>query len=136
MRHPISARSLFTAVVRATRNKFNSVKECNEICHKGAFCSLPPVTGPCKTLFQRWFYNVTSQKCNNFLSEERCTQRCICSLPSKVGPCKAAFTRWYFNDDTGCCKKFSYGGCQGYANNFQTKDKCLNTCSANRPQCK
>merc|ERR1711974_561462 len=51
-----------------------------------------------------------------------------CSQPSGlVGPCKAAIPRWTFNKQRGC-HRFTYGGCQGNANNFKTRAQCLNTC--------
>ena len=51
-------------------------------------CHQPPFTGPCHGIFLRYFYNVTSQKCetfiyggcygngNNYLSLHECQQQC------------------------------------------------------------
>lgn len=51
-------------------------------------CTLPPVTGPCKAYFQRYFYNTTSKQCeqfiyggchgndNNFETVELCETKC------------------------------------------------------------
>lgn len=54
----------------------------------------------------------------------------ICKLPQDSGPCDAAIRRWWFNDATGKCEPFSYGGCEGNANNFQTAMDCVNGCAA------
>jgi len=52
----------------------------------------------------------------------------ICSLPSDSGSCKsnnkALVPRWYFNAKSQQCDEFTYGGCDGNANNFQTKSGC------------
>uniref|UniRef100_A0A0B8RYU8 Kunitz-type protease inhibitor 1 n=1 Tax=Philothamnus irregularis TaxID=1899461 RepID=A0A0B8RYU8_9SAUR len=52
-------------------------------------CHLPKTVGPCRASFHRWWYNATSQTCqefifrgcrgnaNNFLSEQDCLQMCI-----------------------------------------------------------
>ncbi|XP_026549126.1 kunitz/BPTI-like toxin [Notechis scutatus] len=52
----------------------------------------------------------------------------FCHLPPNPGPCRATITRFYYNSDSKQCEKFTYGGCHGNANNFETKDKCHYTC--------
>ncbi len=54
----------------------------------GARCSLPPETGPCEALIQRYFHNATSRKCerftyggcegnsNNFIARYSCERAC------------------------------------------------------------
>jgi hypothetical protein len=51
-----------------------------------------------------------------------------CSLPPKTGMCRAYFPRYYFDRTAGACKEFVYGGCQGNANNFNTKEECMQRC--------
>ncbi|XP_052754265.1 hemolymph trypsin inhibitor B [Galleria mellonella] len=51
----------------------------------------------------------------------------ICSLPLKTGPCRAAFQRYGYVEGKGCVL-FTYGGCQGNANNFETLEACKNAC--------
>ncbi|CAN7939881.1 unnamed protein product, partial [Ixodes hexagonus] len=53
-----------------------------------------------------------------------------CSLPKKVGPCRASVPRYYFDATTGKCEPFTYGGCEGNANNFHTLKQCQRTCKA------
>ena len=52
-----------------------------------------------------------------------------CSLPPVTGPCKAAFPRFFFNATSGHCEHFTYGGCDGNKNDFETQVECENTCS-------
>jgi len=59
-----------------------------------------------------------------------------CSLPLETGPCDAAFTRYGFNPKTQRCEPFSYGGCEGNANNFETFEACVGACGlANESGC-
>lgn len=55
----------------------------------------------------------------------------VCTLPPVVGPCAAAMPRWYFDPATGKCTPFTYGGCGGNENNFQTPAACVTACAAN-----
>lgn len=52
----------------------------------------------------------------------------MCELPVKPGACRASIIRWYYNTNRKKCLKFTYGGCDGNANNFRTKSSCRNTC--------
>lgn len=52
----------------------------------------------------------------------------VCSLPAEAGDCLAAFPRYAFNADSGECEFFTYGGCGGNGNNFETVDECEAAC--------
>ena len=52
-----------------------------------------------------------------------------CNLPLKTGPCKAAIPRFFYNPRTHECERFTYGGCQGNANNFKTLEDCEVSCA-------
>jgi hypothetical protein len=52
----------------------------------------------------------------------------FCSLPPMTGTCEAALQRWAFNPQTGRCERFTYGGCDGNANNFETREACVAAC--------
>jgi len=60
-----------------------------------------------------------------------------CALPYDTGPCDAAITRYWFNVDTGRCEAFTYGGCEGNDNNYETRAECEDDCACwrleNRP---
>ena len=65
----------------------------------------------------------------------KCIQCCLffsaadCLLPSVTGPCRAAFELWYYDTTMSKCLPFTYGGCGGNANRFQTMDECSSFCN-------
>uniref|UniRef100_A0A098LYG2 Kunitz n=1 Tax=Pantherophis guttatus TaxID=94885 RepID=A0A098LYG2_PANGU len=52
----------------------------------------------------------------------------LCHLPHEAGPCQVYIPRFYYSSTSNKCQQFIYGGCQGNANNFKTKDECHFTC--------
>ncbi|XP_034352588.1 WAP four-disulfide core domain protein 6B-like [Arvicanthis niloticus] len=70
------------------------------------------------------------QKCCLFACGKKCLDLSedVCSLPQDPGPCLAYIPRWWHNQDTKLCTQFIYGGCQGNANNFISKDVCTTVC--------
>ncbi|KAG7203741.1 hypothetical protein KM043_013767 [Ampulex compressa] len=52
----------------------------------------------------------------------------ICSEPMMKGDCEGNILRAYFDKHTGRCRLFSYSGCNGNRNNFQTGQDCDNVC--------
>ncbi len=44
-----------------------------------------------------------------------------CVMSPEIGMCKARFQMYYFDSSTKSCKLFTYGGCQGNSNRFQTE---------------
>ena len=52
----------------------------------------------------------------------------VCMLPKKMGSCYGNKPRWYFNTATRKCERFTYGGCDGNANNFASEAECKTNC--------
>ena len=55
-----------------------------------------------------------------------------CSLPPVTGICLAAFQRYFYNSTARRCETFTWGGCGGNGNNFQTMEDCENTCASGK----
>lgn len=49
--------------------------------------------------------------------------------PKVVGNCRAAIPRWSLIEKSGTCEHFSYGGCGGTENNFESEEECKTTCN-------
>jgi len=52
----------------------------------------------------------------------------VCNQPKLIGLCRARFDRFYFDSASGKCKPFTYGGCDGNENNFNTRADCKALC--------
>ncbi|KAK0412085.1 hypothetical protein QR680_006028 [Steinernema hermaphroditum] len=52
----------------------------------------------------------------------------VCNLPLAVGSCTAPSVRFYYDASSGKCNAFTYSGCGGNANNFQSLSSCEATC--------
>ncbi|KAK6758558.1 hypothetical protein RB195_016029 [Necator americanus] len=54
----------------------------------------------------------------------------ICSSPTHLPgiQCLAYFERYTYNREKNICEMFVYGGCRPSLNNFQTIEKCEETC--------
>ncbi len=108
-------------------------------------CSLPPDPGPCDGLCPRFYFDACTGQCeefiygccggnaNNFETLEDCQATCppqgdICFLPADVGPCDGVCPRYFYNTCTGQCELFTWGCCDGNANNFETLEQCQAAC--------
>ncbi len=52
----------------------------------------------------------------------------ICSQKRDSGICPGNVPRFYFDKSLARCQLFSYGGCGGNSNNFETLDQCVAHC--------
>ena len=53
----------------------------------------------------------------------------ICGLPAVQGDCGELIVRYYYDVINAECRQFSYGGCNGNENNFETREECQSSCN-------
>ncbi|XP_013871338.1 amyloid beta precursor like protein 2 [Austrofundulus limnaeus] len=52
----------------------------------------------------------------------------VCTLEAETGPCRASMPRWHFHLGQRKCVRFTYGGCAGNRNNFDSEEYCMAVC--------
>jgi hypothetical protein len=53
-----------------------------------------------------------------------------CTAALDPGPCEAAIPSFWHDPKTNLCVPFTYGGCSGNANRYQTRDACIQACQS------
>lgn len=115
-------------------------------------CLLLVDPGNCLEKHKAWFYNSRLDQCspfiytgchgnaNRFMAEYQCDRACktqmpipsslaLCSFPSDHGQCNVPVIKWYYNHELGQCLPFTFGGCEGNDNKFDSKKDCEGVCS-------
>ena len=79
--------------------------------------------------------NTFSLVFSRFENEAACNAMCRnppgsgkCYLPKVSGPCRGQFPKFYFDQEEQQCKEFTYSGCLGNANRFETLEECEQSC--------
>ncbi|KAK3578488.1 hypothetical protein CHS0354_007741 [Potamilus streckersoni] len=135
------------------KNRFDKLSSCMASCGntKCPICNLPVKPGPCKGSFKRYYFNIHTCQCeefiyggcqgneNNFDTIEQCVKSCgnftcpVCNLPPKSEKCKREQTRYYFETKSCSCKTFNHSSCGINSNNFFFLDDCERSCR--QPNC-
>ncbi|XP_026732268.1 carboxypeptidase inhibitor SmCI-like [Trichoplusia ni] len=55
-----------------------------------------------------------------------------CLLVPQLGPCRSKISMYYFDPDSKNCSTFTWGGCQGNGNRFDTHEDCMGFCLSKR----
>jgi hypothetical protein len=148
---------------RGNGNRFLTRQSCEASCTRAQdICELPKVIGPCSGSMEQYWYDKEKDECftfnyggcqgngNKFDTKEFCENRClkgtgprrpsiaagvdICGLPIDTGPCTEKKPAWYFNAEKGACTAFTYGGCEGNANRYETEEQCERQCGKFKDQ--
>ncbi|MED6240402.1 hypothetical protein ATANTOWER_020598 [Ataeniobius toweri] len=94
-----------------------------------------------------FWYGGCGGNANRFSTEHECFQTCgvqnpsvrlqteitifskdACLLRQDPGRCQEYTTKWFFDIVQNKCGQFWYGGCEGNANRFQTREECEKLC--------
>ncbi|GFO35486.1 papilin [Plakobranchus ocellatus] len=113
-----------------------------------ASCGLARSSGSCTNYTKQYFYSSKYGICrpfwyhgckgnaNRFPTKLECENKCVnaqlpaaCRMPKVHGRCREGHQRFYFNHTTNQCERFTYGGCNGNANNFQSLSACRTACN-------
>jgi len=83
----------------------------------------------------RFWYGGCDGNSNRFEDSLTCEQTCVnppgsgrCYLPKVRGICTGDYERFYYDSTYKQCVSFSYGGCLGNANKFESKLECDQAC--------
>ena len=63
------------------------------------------------------------------VTAEVLTSSNVCSMQPDAGKCADVNeTRWFYDATSGRCLPFTFGGCDGSANNFRSEAECGTVC--------
>ncbi|XP_033117452.1 hemicentin-1-like isoform X2 [Anneissia japonica] len=118
------------------RRRQKGIKACKQFCEKAK--------EKCKGLFASYGQNWPAQfDCERFepykpkRSRKKGRDNCFnyippppafCSLPADIGPCNRLTGKFFYDAKFQMCRSFTYGGCAGNENRFETKEECESVC--------
>ncbi|XP_005100461.2 carboxypeptidase inhibitor SmCI-like, partial [Aplysia californica] len=119
------------------KNNFRTESECQAacICTQGTDiklrlrkCARPVYYDIGQGICTRAKRLACNSNVNRFTYEDECGEVCVtarCFLKQKQGTSK----RYSYNAATQRCEIFTYNGCNGNLNNFQTREECDRSCT-------
>uniref|UniRef100_A0A0K8R9S0 Putative salivary kunitz domain protein n=1 Tax=Ixodes ricinus TaxID=34613 RepID=A0A0K8R9S0_IXORI len=95
----------------------------------------------------RYYYDKSDKKCKKVPANTECTphrlyfglksceshcndtsRKNICKMLPETGRCRANLRKFYYDSKEKTCKPFTWGGCGGNENKFETKSACQRSC--------
>nr|XP_047142001.1 serine-rich adhesin for platelets isoform X2 [Hydra vulgaris] len=115
-------------------NNFNTENECNMKCSNKSLIRENDLNTnkKCGSLYGCCLDNLNGARGPNFLGCPKYNSSC--DYPPAYGPCKASLVRWFYNGRKKECNTFSWGGCEGNENNFETEVDCLLQCGDDKQE--
>ncbi|KAF4104058.1 kunitz-type protease inhibitor 2 isoform X2 [Onychostoma macrolepis] len=106
-------------------NNFNSQEECEASCN-GVTVAVPEDS---HSVGQRSRMSVPENNIDVEALPEMTSDefQVKCQAPALTGYCRASIRSYYYNN--GICQSFTYGGCGGNQNNYETEESCMTTCT-------
>jgi len=148
---------------RKNSNNFRSMESCERACgqwRNTKVCDSKVERGEClesNVTTLKWYFDPEKKKCNFFMwsgcggngnrfsSNTECENLCtremdsinkginLCHFLYDSGPCDDYIEQWYYDSGTNGCRRFTWGGCRGNSNRFNTKLQCETACPTQSP---
>jgi len=127
-----------------TANNFDTLEKCEKTCGLTE-CPDPMDENVKYVAYEpRWCHRIGLEAvetlCESFgweVFSDHCGCGCTtspCSFePGVGGPCDHNIPSFTFNPESETCEPFSYGGCRGSPNRFETLEECETTCGLDDP---
>ncbi|XP_022834336.1 kunitz-type serine protease inhibitor A-like [Spodoptera litura] len=158
MQIPQSSSQIISSNTTASNEDSNAIDDITHL-HKSMYCRFQANSYQCGRPQNslRYYWDVHGQSCqrfyygnchisyNSFRSIPSCKNDCeeyahiltftnvtanvFCFFQPEFGNCNSYYPRWYFDINEMKCKGFSFSGCGGNHNRFDSANDCMLVCS-------